>query len=290
MTMAQTPTPVANGVLLNLSFQDPGLKASGLHTMRFSRDGVNCTPWESYQTMKALATDRGGALTVRAQVVDRAWNVCNIKVAVTAVAPPAGKTLFVDANAANASGQGTVARPYGRIQQALDAASTGATIFVTPGTYKENIDFKGKNVVLSAQAPQVQAVVKITAIDGRTSGSAVVRFRGTESATCRLEGFTLTHGKSQYGAGISGNGTHATIQNNRITDNVAFHSHVIFTGIPLVSWEETHYESGYGGGLANCHGLIQNNVIAFNIAGYPVAAAAPRSSERSGRVIYIREF
>src|SRR6516162_4154020 len=63
---------------------------------------------------------------------------------------------------------------YSTIQSAIDAASAGDTVLVSPGTFYENLDFKGKAItVASAAGPQV------TIIDGGLAG-AVVNFRNGE--------------------------------------------------------------------------------------------------------------
>jgi pectin methylesterase-like acyl-CoA thioesterase len=61
------------------------------------------------------------------------------------------------------------------IQSAIDAASDGETILVSDGTYKENIDFKGKAITLkSVNGPAT------TIIDGGALDS-VVRFTTNEA-------------------------------------------------------------------------------------------------------------
>ena len=43
-----------------------------------------------------------------------------------------------------------VPEDYTEIQSAIDAAQDGDTILVAQGTYQENIDFKGKGIVLTS--------------------------------------------------------------------------------------------------------------------------------------------
>jgi cell wall assembly regulator SMI1 len=138
---------------------------------------------------------------------------------------------------------------YATIQEAIDAASDGDAIIVSPGTYYENINLRGKNIVLCSTDPNNPTVVAATIIDGSQAGS-VVTFTGTESSSCVLFGFTITNGYSREGGGICGNGALATIQNNIISNN--------FIGA-------SSQGDAYGAGLYRCHGTIQNNIVASNI-------------------------
>jgi uncharacterized Zn finger protein (UPF0148 family) len=78
------------------------------------------------------------------------------------------------------SGSGaTVPDKYATIQEAIDAAQDGDEIIVQMGAYRENIDFKGKNILVRSIDPDDPAVVSSTIIDGDGRGP-VVSFRSGE--------------------------------------------------------------------------------------------------------------
>lgn len=147
---------------------------------------------------------------------------------------------------------------FNSIQVAIDEAAEGDEIVVAPGTYYENIVFGGKDITLRSTDPMNADVVAKTVING-TFGGSVVTFSGMESANCMLSGFTVTGGKagswpdySCFGGGIYGKGTGATIQYNVIKENQVD-----------PSWMPS---SALGGGICNCDGTIQYNVVSGNRA------------------------
>lgn len=179
------------------------------------------------------------------------------------------ETTYVDGKNAAGPWDGTQNFPYKTIQSAIDAAHSGNTIIVNPGTYGENIKFQNKNIALSSVNPKLPSCINATVIDGGGEG-ATVEFGGAETSQCILTGFTITNGGL---SGISGHGTRATIDNNRIINNVNFQC-VEETGTGAGATANNAFQyymfSGIGGGIADCNGLIQNNIIAGNQAGGPI--------------------
>jgi len=76
------------------------------------------------------------------------------------------------------------------IQAGIDAAIVGDTVLVNAGTYFENLDYAGKDVVLVSESGP-----ELTIIDGSANENTVVLFINGESRTAVLEGFTIQNGR-----------------------------------------------------------------------------------------------
>jgi hypothetical protein len=176
---------------------------------------------------------------------------------------------YVD-GAVGVSGDGTSwATAVKTIQEGIEKAFNGDVVNVAQGVYVENIQFRGKNILLRSRNPNDPAVVAATIIDGDKAGS-VVTFLGTENASCFLSGFTIRNGETDgSGGGIRGNGALATIQLNLIGLNEAgsggggLHRCNGLLRDNVITQNEAE---DYGGGLAECGGRVVNNMITQNSA------------------------
>jgi len=104
---------------------------------------------------------------------------------------------------------------YLTIQSAINAPETlnGHTIFVSPGTYYENINLKDGVRVQGAGA-------NVTTINGKGEGSVVTAV-DVGSGTL-LSGFTITNGTTDgYGGGIYMKRSSLVVENNIIIANIA---------------------------------------------------------------------
>jgi len=161
------------------------------------------------------------------------------------------------------------------IQAGINVAETGDTVLVAPGTYYENINFKGKNIVLASHfiLDDDLEFINSTIIDGSQAQYAdtasCVRIVSGENSTAVLQGFTIKQGTGTHwvdpqfpawtwhsGGGVFVFQSSPTIKNNYIIDN-----HVD---------DDTGVSGASGGGILMYGGnpIIINNVIKNNTALY----------------------
>jgi parallel beta-helix repeat protein/predicted outer membrane repeat protein len=169
---------------------------------------------------------------------------------------------------------------YPTIQGAIDASVNGDTVIVKPGTYVENIDFLGKDIVVkSSDGPDV------TVIDGGNPSNpdlgSVVRFMKQEGPRTVLAGFTVTNGKGMYieyssghwgyfGGGIYCFSSSPTIKDNIIKRNFADRSGGgIYMEIysPIITGNLITQNASYRGSGIACYksdATIRKNTITDN--------------------------
>jgi len=181
---------------------------------------------------------------------------CNGGWATTPVVGAQAGTWHVATNGSDTTGDGAAANPFATIQQGIDAASQGDTVLVHPGIYKENVNFRGKNITVGSLFVTTgdQDYILQTIIDGKRNDH-VVTFASGEAATARLSGFTISNGyahgtpaPASSGGGIFCLNSNPTLTRLKVSSNEAVDE---------------------GGGLyfAMCSPTVQDVVITNNLAG-----------------------
>lgn len=141
---------------------------------------------------------------------------------------------------------------YDTIQEGIDSSENGDTVLVSPGRYVENISFYGRNIVLGSLViiSGEESYRDSTIIDGDHNGRSTVVFGNEETSDCRMIGFTIEDGLTDYGGGIYLNGASPELSCLIITGNAADNN---------------------GGGIyckAKASPAIKNCIIERNIACY----------------------
>lgn len=113
---------------------------------------------------------------------------------------------------------GTEAHPFDSIQEAIDSVNEGATIFVRPGTYRENIDLLGKSIHLRAIHPADPNSGPCAIIEGADEGP-VVRISPGGKDDCGLRGFVITRGRGLTAGAVYCEGANPSISNCLIVGN-----------------------------------------------------------------------
>lgn len=137
------------------------------------------------------------------------------------------------------------------IQAAIDAAKNGDTVLVSPGTYNENLDFKGKAITVTTGATSFADATAVI-VNGTTDGP-VVNFATNEPASAVLNGFTLQGGHSNsqtIAGGIFISNASPTVTNNIVLNNLGCGIYIVNLASPLIQGNDvkgTSYsnDSGY---------------------------------------------
>ncbi len=188
---------------------------------------------------------------------------------------------------------------YDTIQEGIDASTDDDTVLVQPGTYVENVNFNGHNIVLGSLFLTTGDTTYIghTIIDGDSSETVVI-FENGEDSLAVITGFTIQNGYSFNGGGIycgdysnpsinynviygnsatSGGGIYCIqsnplVYNNMISGNRAFQGGGIHCGNSNLTIDNNRISgnstSAEGGGIwcDNSNPIISNNTIVENSA------------------------
>jgi hypothetical protein len=170
------------------------------------------------------------------------------------------------------------------IQVGINNSKNGDTVLVAPGIYYENLNFRGKKIVVASRylTDQSLSTIRGTVIDGSKpifpDSASVVLFASGEDTSTTLIGFTLTQGigtlvpGSFRGGGILVTGKSSpTIKYNIILKNSAIVGGgiAVYRGNPTIAHNAfVNNTAGNGGGMSldNCDVMLDHNVFHQNIA------------------------
>jgi hypothetical protein len=158
------------------------------------------------------------------------------------------------------------------IQAGINAAVTGDTVLVAPGTYVENINFMGKAITVKSSGG-----AKVTIIDGGAA-APVAAFVTQEGTTSVLGGFTLQNGVGTFQFGYQGGGVSISNASPTIKDNVIINNTAgdgggvgVSFGSPVMMGNTiTRNSAQFGGGVAfvgASSAQMVRNTISRNTAG-----------------------
>jgi len=194
---------------------------------------------------------------------------------------------------------------YPTIQQGIDASIDGDTVLVQPGTYVENINFHGHNIVLGSLflIARDTTLILSTIIDGSHSGP-VIFMENIEDSTAVITGFTIKNGRTIAGGGIYCRFSNPSILYNIICDNEAiggafgggidcWYSDPIIRSNKIYrnkAESEDHFGQGGGISCANSSPVIENNIIAENEASGHLGGAGGGISIHSGSPVIAKNI
>jgi len=136
------------------------------------------------------------------------------------------RAWYVDDDGSDLTGDGSELLPFGTIQHAIDTSYHGDTVLVQPGTYVENINFNGRNIILGSLflTTEDTSYISQTIIDGDSAGTVVTLENGEDSTTA-LTGFTIQNGYADVegggGGGIFIHSSNPRIKYCIIKDNIS---------------------------------------------------------------------
>jgi len=177
---------------------------------------------------------------------------------------------------------GTPEHPFDMIQEGIDAALDGETVIVRDGTYREAIEFAGRNITVTGFDPnEPNAILPYPVIDANYIGTAVT-FCNEEEPNCILEGFVITRGAGEVAGGINCMGSSPTISHCLIVGNRVIDPNVgggaVFCIDSNAVFENCTFSGNYGGeqgaGLYLCDSnAVLLNCIVWDNLPYQIAVA-----------------
>jgi parallel beta-helix repeat protein len=204
----------------------------------------------------------------------------------TSAAPP--PVFYVATTGSNSAGNGTISSPFATISHAVARATSGSTVIVEPGTYREMVLVATKITLVSQSSQPSSTIVDAT---GKPAGIAVI---GTGAAGTVIQGFTVENAANE-GIYVQ-DSSNVIVENNVVNHNAL---NVIkglgeIKGIQLTGTSDstvagnTVVDNLYGGiGVADDGPIDPSwNSTAVPSAGIPAGSANPGNGNTiSGNIV-----
>lgn len=188
-------------------------------------------------------------------------------------------TWHVSKSGSDTYGNGSATNPFATIQYGINNANDGDTVLVYPGTYTENINFKGKNITVSSlfAIDEDKNYISQTVINGGRNGR-VVTFENGEDSTAVLSGFTITNGYvsgdeiDSHGGGIACIESSPSLMHLEVADNEAVGEggglYFVHSSSSLRDTNVFNNVSSGGGGIRYSYGSpqIENVIVSANLS------------------------
>ncbi|MFT5585186.1 MAG: hypothetical protein ACI9VR_002774 [Cognaticolwellia sp.] len=152
---------------------------------------------------------------------------------------------------------------YDDLEEAVNDAPDGFTLMVCAGTYSVSLRIDDKELgIVAIEGPA------LTTLQG--DGEQVVRVDGR--GELYLEGFTITGGQAEQGAGVSCDGAELTMVGNEVVGNQGGDGAGLYTEDCDVDIQGNVFADnegsawGGGGGFYNSEGEVRGNLFQANIA------------------------
>ena len=237
-------------------------------------DNFGNTYDEKYYT---ILNPEAGTWTIKVTAVDTPLEGERFSLGAILKANGAPPIIYVDDDAANdpepnnpaisdPNENGTPEHPFDMIQEGIDAALDGDTVIVRDGTYREAIEFAGRNITVTGFDPN-EPNAPYPVIDASYTGTAVT-FRNEEEPNCILEGFVITQGAGEVAGGINCMGSsptisHCLIVGNRVMDPNGGGGAVFCIDSNSV-FENCTFSGNYGGEQGAGLNFCDSNAVLLN--------------------------